>query len=135
MTNPGNTYDEIIQEFEKLRWHDAKLLNLSLYRNSSNGNETKITVSFELESGWSPLISIIFIDSTYLKMAVDLEGKRVCSDSIESASCYKASEWITALTQTNPYDNFSGYLHFNINLIHPGGSIDILAKGFLISEG
>jgi hypothetical protein len=73
---------------------------------------------------------IVFTGSTYVALEVDLEGKRVCADDISGAECYASSEWIRTLSERNPHDSFEGYLHFEIGLIPPGGTINILAKDF-----
>jgi hypothetical protein len=73
---------------------------------------------------------MIFKESTYIKLNVDLCGKAVCSDDISDARCVAESEWLRTLSAENPHDNFEGYLHFQITLIPPGGEINILAKDF-----
>jgi hypothetical protein len=73
---------------------------------------------------------IIFKESTYVALDVDLEGKHVAADDISGAECCASSKWIQTLSERNPHDSFEGYLHFAIYLIPPGGKIDILAKDF-----
>lgn len=125
------TMHSIIQRFNAIRWHDSKLLGLSFYRASS---EEQVRISLQLlgEGGILTPTEIIFKESTYVNLEVDLEGKRVCADDISEAECHAASEWIRALSARNPHDSFDGYLHFEIALIPPGGKINILAKDFAV---
>ena len=134
MDKPNGMKEEIISKFNGLTWHDAKLIDFSFYRNSANENEIRMGLVFESTNGWSPLHWLTFEDSTFVNVDVDLEGKRVCSDSIASAACSEHSDWVISLSQASPYDDFSEYLHFKISLIPPGGSINILAKSFLLTE-
>ena len=123
--------DSIIQRFNSIGWHDSKLLGLSFYRANS---EEQVRISLQLlgEGGVLRPSEIIFKESTYVKLEVDLEGKRVCADDISDAECRASSEWIKTLSDQNPHDSFEGYLHFAIDLIPPGGKINILAKDFAV---
>lgn len=123
------TIDTTIQRFNNIRWHDSKLRALSFYR---SGSEEQVKISLELrgEGGVLTPTNLVLKGSTYIVLEVDLEGKRVCSDDISGAECYASSEWIRNLSERNPHDNFAGYLHFEIGLIPPGGTINILAKDF-----
>lgn len=123
--------DSIIQRFDAIRWHDSKLLGLSFYRANSE-EQVKIFLQLLGDIGVLTPTEIIFKGSTYVKLEVDLEGKRVCADDISDAGCRASSEWIKTLSDQNPHDNFEGYLHFAIELIPPGGKINILAKDFAI---
>ncbi len=118
-----------IQRFNSVRWHDSKLLGLCFYR---EGSEELVKISLQLlgeESALTP-VDLIFKESTYVKLEVDLEGKSQCSDDISDAECSAESEFLRTLSERNPYDSFKGYLHFRISLIPPGGAINILAKDF-----
>lgn len=123
--------DSVIERFNNIRWHDSKLLGLSFYRTDS---EEQVRISLQLLGQGSDLnpIDIIFRGSTYIEMDVDLEGKRVCSDDISDGECYASSAWIESLSAKNPHDSFQGYLHFQIYLIPPGGTINLLAKDFTL---
>jgi hypothetical protein len=118
-----------LRRFNTIRWHDSKLTGLSFYR---AGSEDAVKISLELleEGGALRAVDLVFGGSTYLKLEVDLEGKRECSDDISDAECLAQSDWLRALSERNPYDSFEGYLHFRISLIPPGGAINILAKDF-----
>lgn len=125
------TMDSTIQRFNGIRWHDSKLLGLSFYR---AGGEEQVKISLHLlgEGDAFTPIDLVFRGSTYIQMEVDLAGKSVCADDISGAMCYSSSEWIRTLSKRNPHDNFEGYLHFEIGLIPPGGTIHVLARDFVI---
>ena len=123
-----------IQRFNAIRWHDSKLVGLCFYR--AEGEE-RVKISLEMlgEGGALTPAEMIFKESTYVALDVDLEGKRVCSDDISSAECYASSEWTKSLSEKSPYDSFEGYLHFQLYLIPPGGTINVLAKDFSLEMG
>jgi hypothetical protein len=123
--------DATMQRFNAIRWHDSKLLGLSFYRVDSE-EHVRISLQIRDNGGVMTPASIVFTGSTYVALEVDLEGKRVCADDISGAECYASSEWIRTLSERNPHDNFEGYLHFEIGLIPPGGTINVLAKNFLL---
>jgi hypothetical protein len=125
------TTSSTIQRFNSIHWHDSKLLSVSFYRSAS---EELVKISLQLlgEGGLLTEADLIFKGSTYVKLEVDLEGKRVCADDISDAECYASSEWTRALSERNPHDSFEGYLHFSISLIPPGGAINVLAKDFVV---
>jgi hypothetical protein len=118
-----------IERFNGVRWHDSKLLGLRFYR---EGAEERVKLSLKLleKDGALTPVDLLFRESTYIKLEVDLEGKSQTSDDISDAECLAESEWLRTLTAGNPYDSFEGYLHFRISLIPPGGAINILAKDF-----
>ena len=119
----------ITQRFNDLPWHDSKLLGFSFYR---EGSQELARVSLQLLEKNRALqsVELIFHESTYVALEVDLEAKSQCSDDISDAECSESSDWIRTLSERNPYDSFEGYLHFSIYLIPPGGSINVLAKDF-----
>jgi hypothetical protein len=123
--------ETIIQRFNGVRWHDSKLLGLSFYR---AGSEEQVKLSLQLWDGDGTLApaDLVLHSSTYVQLDVDLGGKRVCADDISGAECHASSEWIRMLSEGNPHDSFAGYLHFEIGLIPPGGTINVLAKDFII---
>lgn len=126
-----NAY-QTMRSFNAIRWHDSKLLALSFYR---AGSEDQVRISLQLlgDGGELSPTELVFIGSTYVALEVDLDGKRVSADDISGAECYASSEWIRTLSERNSYDSFEGYLHFKIGLIPPGGTINILAKGFALA--
>jgi hypothetical protein len=132
MTMSVQEINSTIQRFNAIQWHDSKLLGLAFYR---AGSEEHVKISLELLGEGGALIptDIVLVGSTYIALEVYLGAKRVCSDDISGAACYASSEWMRTLSERNPYDSFEGYLHFKISLIPPGGTINILAKDFILS--
>jgi len=125
------TKDSTMQRFNSIRWHDCKLLGLSFYRENSL-EVVKISLQLLDEQGALKSAEMLFHESTYVKLEVDLEGKSQCSDDISEANCSAESDWLRTLSAGNPYDSFEGFLHFSIELVPPGGAINILAKDFLL---
>src|SRR5437762_60066 len=101
--------EEVIRRFNDIRWHDSKLLCFSLSRSDSSEQVT-LSLMLRNEQGEFVATEAVFLQSTYVNMDVDLEGKRVCADDISSGQCYASSEWTKSLAERNPYDNFAGYL-------------------------
>ena len=66
----------------------------------------------------------------YIDADIYVASKRVCADDISGASCHQHSDWIRQVTTAFPYDQFTRYLHFEISLIPPGGTINILAESY-----
>ena len=125
--------ETIARRFNELSWHDSKLVALSFYRVDA---EEQVKLSLELidANGVLEAKYLTFRSSTYLKLEIDLDGKRLCSDDISIAECLTSSEWIRELSAANRHDSFEGYLHFEIVMIPPGGRINILAKDFELTE-
>ena len=126
------TKDSTIQRFNAIPWHDSKLLGLSFYRENSL-EVVKISLHVLEEQGALKPAELIFRESTYVKLEIDLEGKSQCSDDISWANCSAESDWLRTLSAENRYDSFDGFLHFKIELIPPGGEINILAKDFTLT--
>jgi hypothetical protein len=123
------TKDSVVQRFNAIKWHDAKLLSLGFHRTGSE-EQISLSVQFPGERGVPRSAEVVFRESTCVKIAVDLEAKRLCADDISDAECRASSDWTMALSNQNPSDSFEDYLHFDIELIPPGGIISILAKDF-----
>jgi len=124
---------DVCHRFDDMLWHDSKLLELKIYRTNSK-EQVRVRVGLRQLSAGPRLVDIVFLDSTYFESKIDLEGKRVCSDDIAAAGSYGASSWLQELARSSPYDSFAGYIHFRIDLIPPGGSINILAKDFVVQD-
>ncbi|MFZ1682605.1 MAG: hypothetical protein WAU88_00605 [Candidatus Zixiibacteriota bacterium] len=127
----SDSVDSVIQKFNSLRWHDSKLRSVTVAR--AGGSEVVI-LDLELwDENWILQSSrLTLLECTYIRTELDLDSKRTCSDDISSALCKASSELIDSLDRTNPYDSFTGYLHFHIRMIPFGGVIDILAKDFVL---
>jgi hypothetical protein len=119
---------DALETFNALKWHDSKLVGMSLDRIAE---EDQIIVKLMLWAGdrLAPHV-LTFKDPTIVDLNFDLTGKQLCADDISSADCQTSSDWISELSRNSPHDNFAGYLHFEIRLIPPGGRLRILAKTF-----
>ncbi len=128
---------EKTSEFTNLPWHDAKLLELRVFRdNPLYQDNLACTIEFETgRNSWRRAV-VLFRDCTIAKIDLDLDGKRVCADSIFSATC----EFESALKKSleagqlkNERSPLSDYYHFRILLVHPGGELNVFAKDFDIA--
>ena len=123
--------------FVKLPWHDAKMLELRLFRDSIfDQDNLACSVEFEISRGSWRRAVVLIQDCTIVKIDLDLDGKKVCSDSIFKATCeikssFRRSREVGQLkNESNPLDD---YYHFNIVLVSPGGELSIIAKGFEVA--
>jgi len=130
-----------VQRFNSIAWHDSKLVGLRFYR---AGSEEQVSVSLELLGEGDALTpaEIIFNESAYIEANVYLEAKRMCSDDISDGECYVSSAWKDTVLEPSPYDviqggraDFEQYLHFQITLCPPGGTVNILAREFSLQMG
>lgn len=129
--------NSIAERFEKIWWHDSKLLGLSFHR---NGGEDQIKLSLELvgEGGRMTPAEVMFKDCAYVEANIYLQAKRLCADDIAGAECNVSSDWKNSVSEPGPYDPIQGdrrlddYLHFRVSLCAPGGDIDILARDFVL---
>lgn len=79
-------------------------------------------------------MAIIFNNCVNVKMTMNLEGKRACSDSISDAYASLTSDWLREAANENSYYDYGNCVHFIIDLIPPGGGIEIIAKSYLSEE-
>jgi hypothetical protein len=81
---------------------------------------------------------IVFLGCAYVAVDVYSEAKSMCADDISGAECYESSEWKTAVSKPSPFDviqggrGFEEHLHFSVSLCPPGGTINVLAKDFVM---
>ena len=128
-----------MQRFNAIPWHDSKLVGLGFYR---AGEEDQVKISLELleASGALTPAEVTFKECAYIEAEVYLEAKRMCADDIADAECSPSSDWKKAVSAPGPYDPIRGdrhleeYLHFRISMCPPGGTIDILAKDFVLAS-
>ncbi len=128
--------ERIIERFNKIEWHDSKLRGLSLL---TVGSEEQVRVSLELlgKGSYSPA-EITFHDCAYFQADVYSHAKLQCSDDISGAECRADSQWKTSVSKPSPHDPILGgrgldeYLHYEIYLCSPSGTINILAKDFVL---
>lgn len=130
--------EEICGKFNALNWHDSKLIGICLVRDESGTADTvrldlrMIDYTEPFRSRWKQA-TLLLKECTLLRLDIDLDGKRVCSDSIWSATCARDSslkEEIERVQLRNEVKPLANYLHFEIRLIEPGGRVDAFAKSF-----
>lgn len=120
--------------FTKLPWHDAKLLELRIARDSvlDQDNLACVVEFMAAHNSWHRAV-VTLSDCTIAKIDLDLDGKRVCADSIFSATCERESALKRSLEagqlrgERHP---LSDYYHFHILLVAPGGELSVFAKDF-----
>jgi hypothetical protein len=82
--------------------------------------------------------TVIFEDAIFFFSDIDLQGKRECADDISSGKCEATSALMTKLQNERlkyAPNAFSGYFHFSLYLIPPGGTLDIIAARFRLEPG
>ena len=129
----------ITQRFNSISWHDSKLVGFELFKSEE---EDRVRLSLELlgEDGSLTPTKIVFNDCVYCQTNVYLAAKSMCSDAISNAKCYESSDWKRGVSEPSPYDpirggrGFDDYLHFNVSLCPPGGTISILARDFFLEK-
>ncbi|WP_260703473.1 hypothetical protein [Edaphobacter flagellatus] len=125
---------EKVSEFTNLPWHDAKLLELRVFRDSAlNQDNLSCTIDFEMaRNSWRRAV-VLFQNCTIAKIDLDLDGKRVCADSIFEATCELESALKKSLEAgqlKNERQPLNDYYHFRILLVSPGGELNVFAKDF-----
>jgi hypothetical protein len=126
-----------VQRFNSISWHDSKLVGLSFYKTEG---EERVKLSLELlgKDGSLTPAEIIFKECAYFQADVYLEAKAMCADDISGAGCYESSDWKSAVSKPSPSDvilggrGFEEHLHFSVSMCPPGGTINILAKDFVL---
>ena len=120
--------------FTKLPWHDAKLLELRIARDSEldQDNLACIVEFMAAHNSWRRAV-VTLRNCTIVKVDLDLDGKRICADSIFSATCERDPALKTSLEagqlrgERHP---LADYYHFHILLVSPGGELSVFAKDF-----
>lgn len=127
-----------IQRFNAISWHDSKLVGFCLFKVEE---EDRVKLSLELlgKDGSVAPAEVIFSECVYCQTDIYLAAKSMCADAISNARCYESSNWKHGVSEPSPYDpiqggrGFDDYLHFNVSLCPPGGTISILAKDFSLA--
>ncbi|SRR5581483_720040 len=124
---------EKASEFTNLPWHDAKLLEVRVFRDSVDQDNLSCTINFETaRNSWRRAV-VLFRNCTITKIDLDLDGKRVCADSIFDAACELESALKKSLEVgqlKNERKPLNDYYHFRISLVSPGGEVNVFAKDF-----
>jgi len=113
-------------EFSRLPWHDATLVSLLWEK---EGETVTLKVTFPV--GEYRDATLRFLDAQFVRAHIDLGFKRLCTCDINSAYCETDSKWLKELREGDP--EVAGYLHFQFNVVPPGGSLEIIAAGVELS--
>jgi hypothetical protein len=128
---------DICTRFDGLPWHDARLIGYCV-RPAQDGRTHEVVLEVQFRPGTRDGlkdVAVRFLDSTIFRADLDLEGKRVCDDSIATAHCMPDSDLKRELEEgplKHEVKPLEGFLHFRILLIAPGGVIDIFARDFAV---
>jgi len=122
--------NDAIETFSRTRWTDMALIAFRTERRDEVDDFVVEMVGLYSEKGTT--FEARFEDATYLRLNVDFASKRSCSDGMDGARVVPDSEWKKSLIASNPYDDFSSYLHYEIGLVPKGGKIDVLARAFTL---
>ena len=82
-------------------------------------------------------MTVVFEDAVFFFSDIDLQGKRECSDDISGGTCEASLELMTKLQNEQlkySPNALTGYFHFSIYLIHPGGNVEIIAAAFRLEK-
>jgi hypothetical protein len=89
-------HDNVCTRFEALLWHDSKLVGVNISRNEASQTE-EITLILSMwqsnDKSLSPA-KVVFKECMFVRMDMDLEGKRLCADDICTGQCVRTSEWM-----------------------------------------
>jgi hypothetical protein len=120
--------DNTVERFSQIEWQNMALISFRTDRRDKVEDFVMHIVGLYSEVGTK--FELRFDDATYMRLEVDFAFKRCAADAIDGARCRSESPWKTSLSESNPHDSFSSYLHFEIGLVPKGGIINILARGF-----
>jgi hypothetical protein len=133
-TKPNDMSENISESFNRLSWHDSKLRSLRIARRD---DLDEVVLDVELrgisKQELTPM-TVVLEDAVFFFSDIDLQGKRECADDISSAACKAESDLMTKLQNerlkhSSPHA-LAGYFHFQVYLIPPGGTLDVVASGF-----
>jgi hypothetical protein len=120
--------DDVALRFSLIKWCNMAFLAMRTERRE--GTDDLVLEVIDLYSKAGERSEIRFQDATYVSINVDFAAKRTCADAFDGARCRLDSPWKKSLGESNPYDNFSSYFHFELGLVPKGGSLNLLASDF-----
>jgi hypothetical protein len=129
--------EQIAESFNRIFWHDSKLRSLRTRRHK---DLDEVLLHVELrgvsEEELTPM-TVVFEDAVFFFCDIDLQGKRECSDDISGGTCEVKSDLMTKLQNERlkySPDALAGYFHFSVYLIHPGGTVEVIASSFRLEK-
>lgn len=132
--------NDICESFNSLIWHDSKLRGIRICHRDDNIDD--IVLDIEIRPTASELehvpMTVVLEDVAFFICDLDVQGKRECGDDISSAKCSDQSELKTKLQEERLKSSpnaLKEYFHFHFYLIPPGGTVDVLAAAFRITNG
>jgi hypothetical protein len=125
---------DIAERFNQIAWHDSKLLEVSSYQSPDAEGCVRLRVALGGLAPMVRLVDVLFLHGSYIEMDIDIDGKALCGDAISEAYCPTTSPWLDKLLANHYRTNFYGYHHFRVVLVDPGGSLNVLAKDFILRD-
>lgn len=143
MNEKKDLFDDICNSFEKLYWHDSRIINLRLLKDSAN-KRYNLELDIDLYEKNSlgkieqVLRTVVFKECRIIQVDFDLLGVLFCNGDISSASCHKDAvqfeetkrDKLKYFDFPDAFNSLDSCLGFSIELIHPSGEIIIFAKNF-----
>lgn len=121
---------DTVQRFNEIKWHDSKLVGVSLF---SGRSDERLRLDLMLRRGTDLLSAVlVFQDVWYTEIKFYLGSINVTGHGIDGAACLEKSEWRANIERSHPHDSFSGLLHFWIEMVPEGGTLDLLAADFTL---
>lgn len=142
IVEPEIKRSEVCARFSEVRWHDSKLLDLSLLKDKTR-KKYDLRLSLDLIVGSKQGVierskkSVLFRECRILQTDLDLLGVLICGGDIASGICYpyaveleKGKDKVRLFDfpqNHNPLEKCVGFL---IEMINPGGEILVIARDF-----
>jgi hypothetical protein len=143
MFDKTESSEDICGRFNSMHWHDSKLTGFHLKLRDDDqifevGLDLRLLTDIRPGNYQWENQRLEIKECRLIKLDLDLLGMQLCGGDIASATCEKDSA-MKRKVERDELPNFSlpqgedplaGILHFRILLIHPGGEINLFAKGF-----
>ena len=147
MSYKEESSEDVCNNFGQLYWHDSRIINLHLLKDSAN-RKYNLELDVDLfEKNLSGKLerkgkTIIFKECRIVQLDFDILGLLFCNGDISNAVCYKdavklENEKRGKLKHFDFPDTFNPLekcLGFSIEMIHPAGEILIFARTFEVHQ-
>jgi len=131
---------DAMNAFSILPWHDSVLMEVRIGYSESQRPMVTLAVSFCNSGDIGGRREVQFNDVRGVYTALDLLAKELCGNQIASGHCEKADETAETFVQRllrqfdlHRGETMEGLFLFTIELIHPGGTIQIVSPSFSIT--
>ena len=137
---------DIVDRFNSMPWHDAKLLGISVQVDDSTYEHAVVLrcrMAATSSLGDTVLRRVVILACRAMQARLDLLGKSCASNDISGASCNRETpRWREVVTDVRKRfdlyqeaeDAFDSLYLFEIELIPPGGDLVFLAGDFSIED-